>query len=82
MDYMKYLTEKEMQAIWRDNARHKWGYDKPSVEGFIEKHRTGTDKDKAEVICRLEDVNYHNICNALDAGDYAGAKAVVEEHWN
>lgn len=82
MDYMKYLTKEEMQTIWRENAAHKWGYDKSAVEGFIEKHRSGTDKDKAEVICRLEDVNYHTLCNALDEGDYAGALALVEKEWN
>lgn len=81
MDYTKYLTDAEQKAIYAENAANKWGYDKPTVMNFIEMFRTGTDKDKAAVVCRFEDVNYHSLCDCLERGDFAGAKAHVNEYW-
>lgn len=82
MDYTKYLSYAKQKRIYKENAANHWGYDRKSVEGFIEKFRNGTDKDKAAVICRFEDINYHTLCDLLEKGDYAGAVAFVDENWD
>lgn len=82
MNYMKYLTDADVDAIRRDNKSHGWAYGKTEAFDFIEKYRIGTDKDRASIFCRLEDVNYHPLCDCLEKGDYEGAKAWVNKYWD
>ena len=79
MDYNDYLTKEEQQAIYKENADCGWGFTKEQTLAYIETFRNGTDKDKASVLCRFEDVNYHTIGNLLEQGMISAAIAKVNE---
>lgn len=75
------LTAEEKKSIEKDNAKKHWGFPREEILGYIEQHRTGDAKTKQAIEYRLEDVNYSDILRHLEAGDYAGAIAVVDKFW-
>lgn len=73
MNYEDYLTPAEQNKCRAFAASIHWGFNRDNLEKQIVKFEKGDDKVKAEVLCVLEDCNYHSLYRILceEGGDAA-----------
>ena len=73
------LTEEEMAAEERANARAGWSFSRESATRQLERFLNGDAREKAKVSYRFDDANFHRLSRALDSGNLTAVKEIWDE---
>lgn len=74
--YSEILTKEEMQAEWKRAADLERGVNEDEFLEQIRRFENGDLKEKAKVYVFFQEINYHEVCEALADGATSKAKDI------
>lgn len=78
--YHRILTPDEVKAEAKRAADLEWGCDQQEFAEQIRRFNNGDLKEKAKVYAFFEEINYHDICEALAEGDTGKANKLYYDY--
>lgn len=77
------LTKKDAEEMGKLNWANDWGITQDEYIHLVNEHRkareTGDIRTMEKIEYRLEDINFHAECSALERGDYQTAMDLWED---